>query len=345
MRKSQALFLTAAAVMLATGLFHSLSSSGLQQEFPKEIISAFSEWKQRFGRVYSTPAEEIHRLSVFADSYNKVKQVNSEGLSYTLELNRFADMQPKEFSSKFLKARVGKQSLKASEDSMRHVEDLRESLKAGIPDQVDWHKAGRTSKVKDQEDCGGCYAFATTSCIEAHLNIANRFTGALSPQDIIDCSWSMGNEGCDGGWNSDVFAHIIKRGVNYEKDYPYKNKDGKCKHKDSNHIKIKDYVELPESINNRDVMAAIARGPAAVAIDGDNLQLYRGGIFNKKCSSEPNHAVLLVGYGEDSSGTYWKIQNSWGPSWGEEGFIRMTRPTSNTKDYCTIAKFVSYPIV
>lgn len=231
------------------------------------------------------------------------------------------------------------------------------SSNCSLPKSVDWRKSGAVTPVKDQQNCGACWAFSALAALESHVFI--KHTGplkSLSVQNLVDCSsvvasnYSYANFGCSGGIVDDAFRYIQDNGgIATEESYPYEANDRLCRFNRSinANVTVKGFKDIPVG-DERKLMEAIATvGPVAVAIHAshESLHHYQTGVFHEpKCVPEKiDHGVLAVGYGTDESGQdYYIIKNSWSAEWGEKGFIRLLR---NNKNHCGIAMQASFPVV
>lgn len=218
-----------------------------------------------------------------------------------------------------------------------------------IPSKIDWRQHGAVTPVKDQKQCGSCWAFSATGALEGqHFRKTNRLV-SLSEQNLVDCSHEQGNNGCEGGLMDNAFLYIkLNRGIDTESGYPYEAVDNECRYEPSDlGADDKGFVDIAEG-NEKQLKEAVATvGPVSVAIDASasSFQLYASGVYYEpNCSTENlDHGVLAVGYGSDRrGGDYWLVKNSWGDSWGDEGYIKMSR---NKKNNCGIATSASYPLV
>merc|ERR1712159_234190 len=204
-------------------------------------------------------------------------------------------------------------------------------------DSVDWTTKGAVTPVKNQGQCGSCWAFSTTGSTEGANFIKNGKLVSLSEQELVDCAGSFGNQGCNGGLMDDGFKFLQSKGDELETSYSYTAQTGSCqssKESAADGMKsgvvtgIKDVT--PQSC--ADLMAAVQQGPVSVAIEAgqSGFQHYSSGIFSGSCGTALDHGVLVVGYGTDGGNDYWKVKNSWGTTWGDQGYIRMKKSCSAT---------------
>lgn len=222
----------------------------------------------------------------------------------------------------------------------------------GKPGNVDWRRLNCSSPITFQGKCRGSFAFAVTAAIEAQMcHKTGKYT-ILSAQNLIDCTTvaPFENAGCDGGALEPTFDYIVNVGINSEEDYPYTASASKCKYNQEKSVgRIKDYMSIDEG--DEETMEYILNnvGPIAVGIDATQKSFadYRGGVYYEpKCKSDIeslNHAVLLVGYGVEPDGTkYWIIRNSYGTEWGDKGYGKIARTSTN---HCGINTYAVYPVV
>ncbi|RVW25819.1 Senescence-specific cysteine protease SAG39 [Vitis vinifera] len=179
-----------------------------------------------------------------------------------------------------------------------------------LPSTIDWRKKGAVTPIKDQQQCGSCWAFSAVAATEGITQITTGKLISLSEQELVDCDTGGENQGCSGGLTDDAFRFIQIHGLASEATYPYEGDDGTCNSKKEAH-------------------------PAAKI---------KGGVFTGQCGTELDHGVAAVGYGIGDDGMkYWLVKNSWGTGWGEEGYIRMQRDVTAKEGLCGIAMQASYP--
>jgi len=295
---------------------------------------SFNDYVIDFNKQYG-PAEIEYRREIFESNLRMIKNHNSQSFhSYKMGVNQLTDYTDEEYNK--LLGYKSHPSTKATRStpfiSMNdHINTL--------PASVDWRDKGVVSDVKDQGQCGSCWTFATAEVIESHYAIATGQLQIFSEQQILDCvpnpNSCGGNGGCQGGTPEIIYEKLIEiGGLASEWTYPYVSYFGKnfqCHYNASATRPIavlKSYVKLPAN-EYQPVMDALANiGPLAINIDASAWRYYETGVFSgcNTTDSDIDHVVLLVGYGTDPKlGDYWIVRNSWTPSWGEAGYIRLPR--------------------
>lgn len=244
--------------------------------------------------------------------------------------NKFCNYSKQEFQNTFLGLNVRTKS----RGPMHY-----EKYDPTTPVQIDWSSLGAVTKVKDQGNCGSCWAFSTTGDMEGtaftHFGVKRN----LSEQNLVDCV--AADYQCQGGLPSDAFDYVIRNGIQQESEYKYTAKSDMCKYKkDLQVFKIDSWVQLPE---NETLIASYVfkNGPVSIGINADLMQFYSQGIITNVTECDPtslDHAVLIVGYGEYKKVKYWKVKNSWGLNWGENGYFRIIRG----KGACGLNKMVTH---
>lgn len=298
------------------------------------INQAFNNWSQYQNKLYNSPAERNYRKAVFSANHEKVTQMNKVN-SHKSMLNMFADLTEEEFISKYT-------GLKVPTEQKRNEATI---TSLGQSASVDWRTKGAVNPVKDQGQCGSCWAFSATSAIESSLFLKQGKLLNLAEQQMVDCSGSTGNYGCNGGWMDWAFQYIINAGgQELSANYPYLAKDQACAFNPSKvAAKITSFVDIPKN-NCGQLVSAIAQQPVSVAIAANAIMFYSSGIFaSSNCGTSINHAVIAVGYGTESSQNFYIVRNSWSNAWGEQGYIRMTRDVQTDTGICGICMVTSYP--
>jgi len=337
-----------------------LAIAGVALSIPldnSELKDVFETFKTDFKKLYAHESEEAIRFKIFADNVNMIRKFNQEQAEtegYTMGINQFADFTAAEY-----------RELLGYNASAKKPNPIAVLDTTNLADSVDWTTKGAVTPVKNQAQCGSCWAFSTTGAAEGALAIKNKKLVSLSEQELVDCAGSYGNQGCNGGLMDDGFKYLMAKGDELETSYPYTAKTGSCdSSKQSSHDGVNSGVitgvkdVTPQSC--ADLMAAVQKGPVSVAIEADQagFQHYSSGIFSGSCGTQLDHGVLVVGYGTDGGKDYWKVKNSWGTTWGDSGYIRMTKSCSasgrrllggggggGSKGECGILAQPSYPEV
>merc|ERR1711988_1871211 len=290
-----------------------------------------------FKKVYH-PAEVMGKFKIFKDNLNFIVDHNknhAERLGYTVGINEFADMTNAEF----------KRTMTGYNAMMKPTLETVVLDETTAPASVDWTTKNAVTPVKNQGQCGSCWAFSTTGSTEGAYAIKTGKLASFSEQQLVSCAKSFGNQGCNGGLMDDGFKYIMAKGDSLESDYHYTGKTGTCQNsKIKTALKLSGFKDVP-SKNEAQLMAAVAQQPVSVAIEADQsgFQFYKSGVFSGKCGTKLDHGVLTVGYGTQDGKAYWKVKNSWGTSWGQKGYILMARNISNKHGQCGIAMQPSYP--
>ena len=293
--------------------------------------------------------EYEHRFEIWLDNLRYVYDYNAHHTTHKLGMTPFADLTHNEWKSKVLGYRP----------------DLRTKTKASTltsspfryqnttpPKEIDWRTKGAVATVKNQQLCGSCWAFSTTGAIEGINQIVTGNLVTLSEQQLVDCDKTQDN-GCHGGLMDFAFEFVKENGgIDTEDDYPYVASDGTCNADRNNRhvVTIDGYEDVPPN-DEQALRKAVANQPVSVAIEADQraFQLYVSGVFDDvDCGTQLNHGVLVVGYGSDFNGThhlpYWLVKNSWGPEWGDQGYIKLSRDVDMAEGLCGVAMQASYPI-
>ncbi|TXG55047.1 hypothetical protein EZV62_020303 [Acer yangbiense] len=300
------------------------------------------QWMARYGRVYSNNDEKEKRFQIYKENVALIESFNkANNKPYKLGVNEFADLTNEEF-------KASRNRFKGHMCSQNELISFKYENVTAVPSTMDWRKKGAVTPIKDQGQCGCCWAFSAVAAMEGITKLTTGKLVSLSEQELVDCDVKGVDEGCNGGLMDDAFKFIQQnKGLTTETNYPYTGVDGTCSaNKEANHAAdINGFEDVPAN-NEKALVKAVASQPVSVAIDagGSDFQFYSSGVFTGECGTELDHGVTAVGYGVDANGTkYWLVKNSWGTSWGEEGYIRMQRDVSAKEGLCGIAMAASYP--
>lgn len=329
----------------ALSVCHAVSASALWEDLDfakKESAAAFKSWVTDHAKEYITDVQEYaKRLTVFQKNVEFIGLHNSEHPENQLGLNAFADLTFEEFKD----TRLGFKPELAS-TQQPHLLGTFRYAEHEAPASQDWVAAGAVTPIKDQGQCGSCWAFSTTGSLEGVNYIKTGTLKSLSEQELVDCDREQ-DMGCGGGLMNNAFEFIIgNKGVDTENDYHYWGSFSFCnrrKEHDRTVVEITGYEKVPAN-DEAALEKAVANQPVAVAVCVDApFQFYKGGIVDRACCTALNHGVLVTGYGVDDGKRYWTVKNSWGSWWGEDGFFRLKKDVGG-EGTCGVAMMASYPV-
>ncbi len=313
--------------------------------------SKFIDYMADFKKVYHSNDELHSRYNIFHDNLEYIEEHNRDlSHTYKVGMNRFADMSHNEYKE-FVKS--GGLVVPKESNNLRLPKDMCGEMKSesgSYPKSVDWRENGVAGPIRSQEQCGSCYAHAAVENIASVNAIKTGKFTSFSVQETVDCSYSYGDNGCNGGWYFYVWSFVHDNGITYDNLYPYTatSSRGSCQ-PFTPYLYVSDCKHVPA--NELQLTYAVAKQPVAVAIEADSrsFQHYTNGIYNDpSCGTTLDHAVHAVGYSTDSSGQdYWIIANSWNISWGDNGYIYLARNSveTSTVGQCGIAMKTGYSIV
>jgi len=305
------------------------------------VLDEFNVFKEKYNKLYANEKENAIRLNIFADNLKYIAEHNEAAAkgkhTFTMGINQFTDLTHDEWKARFT--------------PRRNVPDPRPVTKSkpfpGRPDSVDWREEGYVTEVKDQGNCGSCWAFGAAGSLEGQIFKKTGELVSLSTQQLVDCDKK--SSGCNGGLEIWAWDYVIKNGgINTDEDYPYEAKHHHNCNFDANNkvLTMTDYIEYP---NDEEMLTnnLATEGPVSVSMDASHksFQHYSSGVYQEpKCGNgeyDLDHAILGVGYGSEDGTDYFLVKNSWGTSWGEEGYFKMLRNGSNM---CGIATDTNLPV-
>jgi len=336
-------FVLASAAVVAT--------STSPHHVPNKVLM-FKEFKETYSRHYATEFEEGMRFRIFSENVDKIYTSNAQNKSYTLGVTANADRTFNEWKADHLHG--FKPTLSAEKKNHARFTAPKDFAE---PDSIDWTTKGGVTEVKNQGTCGSCWTFSATGALEGAMFVAGRPLQDLGNQHILACD--KGSSGCKGGSMDQAFDWVSKNGMPSLKTEPYLCVDGTsaectgmtCKTEAASDLvlAVGDVVKHTDVDTTENALeAAVAQQPVSVAIEADQdvFQHYTSGVLtNDACGSTLDHGVLAVGYGTDGGKQYWKVKNSWGTTFGENGYIRIEKGSASDGGECGIRKMASFPTV
>eukprot|EP00825_Cyclidium_porcatum_P042998 TRINITY_DN5_c0_g4_i3.p1 TRINITY_DN5_c0_g4~~TRINITY_DN5_c0_g4_i3.p1 ORF type:complete len:379 (+),score=76.15 TRINITY_DN5_c0_g4_i3:102-1238(+) len=308
-----------------------------EKELQDNNYYRFQAFKYKYEKQYSEE-EEQYRYKIFVENLNYILEYNNRQTGVILGINKFADLTRTEFDLIY-KGYIP--VIAEQEETHIIVQGLKD-----LPSSVDWRTQGAVTPIKDQGQCGSCWAFSTVFSLEGIYALKNQKLLSFSEQQLVDCS--LLNLGCNGGNTGTAMDYEQDHGTILESDYPYVAEKQSCEADKKTKVFYPKSHTKVQSKNNDELAQAVAQQPVSVCIDAssDVFEYYTSGVIkDSSCGTSLDHCVGIVGYQNDESqgGPYWIVKNSWGTDWGEEGYVRILKQTGTGDGICGIAKDAIYP--
>ena len=316
------------------------------------LITRFESWINEFEIAIETDEQYSSTLKKWVNNNRFIEDTNSRNLTYKLGHNQFSGMDSSDFSNYLGISGI----LYKDTENKQNTKPI--WFYIDVPESVNWVTKGAVTNVKDQGQCGSCWSFSTTGALEGAYFIKYGVLETFSEQQLVDCdNYRNGGKdlGCKGGFMDNAFTWIGDNGgLCSETEYPYfsgeTKTNGPCKTscKNIEKSKITEFVDIIKSSDD-EMMKAVSKQPVSIAIEADQreFQLYKSGVFSTSCGVNLDHGVLVVGYGSENNLDYYLVKNSWGTSWGNNGYIKLGRGKqyNNGDGQCGLLLQGSYPVL
>ncbi len=343
-------------------------------------LEDFENWINKFNIVVGSKEKET-MFGKWLENDKYIEEMNSRNLTYTLGHNQYSGMDSDDYSKmlKLMNREERREKIEKVEKDIEEIEcvidcvkgddgkleklkcvkgcmssDMEEAVE--LDSEVNWVKKGGVTDVKNQGQCGSCWSFSTTGALEGAYYVKYGELKSFSEQQLVDCDNRKNggkDMGCNGGLMDNAFSWIKKNdGLCYESDYPYTSgstrSPGTCETscEVDEKSKVESYTDVKKNSDDA-MMEALMKQPVSVAIQADqkDFQLYKSGVFTGSCGTKLDHGVLLVGYGEKSGEEYYLLKNSWGETWGDNGYMYLGKGDKYNKGegQCGVLMQGSYP--
>jgi len=281
----------------------------------------FLKFQRKYNKVYANEAEFSLRFKNFKDNMAWSEQLNKENPLAQFGAGPFSDLSREEFARFYL---MPKRTTWVKPPPVDRSKAKRFLVNDPDPNNYDWSSAGVISAVKNQGQCGSCWAFSATETIESYWTIAGNQLPTLAPEQIVDCDTS--DSACNGGEPSSAYNYVAEAGgLDTESSYPYtageSGSASTCNFQASSvAAKVSSYNSVSGETGLYQQMSSASGGPVSVCVDASTWQNYNGGVLTS-CGNSIDHCVQATGYMNYNSNGTWNVRNSWGGSWGQSGYI------------------------
>ncbi|KRX08071.1 hypothetical protein PPERSA_02203 [Pseudocohnilembus persalinus] len=338
--KNQLLLIT----LLALSTVYLYSQNGNNYSEVNEFQSIYDQWKLQYG-INFEKSQDFYRLIQFIENYKKIQEFNAQNDGLKLKINQFGALSNEEYVQMYLNN--NRQQVKSNRITKKTT-----SIKADLPNEVDWNKKGAVLPTRNQGSCGSCWAFSTVGGLQSLMYIVKGQNEYLSVQQVTSCvpAEYLDNkvEGCGGGLPLYAYQYTAQYGIESEENYPYSNFNGgvadKCKYEKSKVVFQNQGIGEVAQKDVEGMKQNLVNQPLSIGIDASSIafQFYSSGVIAaKNCGTSINHSILLTGYKTDAHIPYWIVQNSWGQSWGMNGFGYMEM--TEGEGTCAINMEVNFP--
>ena len=294
---------------------------------------------QKYNLNFADGKEFVHRLEIFSQMVKTIEEHNASGQSWQMGLNQFSHLTASEWRDA-VRLSTRPPQLRRSPAAKIHGEPT-----VANPASVNWVTAGAVTPVKNQGQCGSCWSFSTTGSMEGAYFLKQGNLVSFSEQELVSCDTT--DQGCNGGWMDSAFDFIKSNGgITTEASYPYTSGagvTGSCKGTGNSVVNSAPTGFTDVQAGSVSALeSAVAQQPVSIAIEADqaSFQSYKSGVLTAKCGQNLDHGVLAVGYGTLNGVDYWQVKNSWGASWGLNGYILIAKSSANL---CGVLSAASYP--
>jgi len=302
----------------------------------KEAKHEFHKFQKKYSKNYDA-SERPLRFQIFQENLKRSQELQKANPKAKFGVTKFSDMSPSEFSSMYLNNKNFTKDYKAPAAKT----DFSKTYGAPNAKNWDWFTQGVCTPIYNQGQCGSCWAFSATETIESYYKIQGGALTQLSMEQIVDCDTGGEDAGCEGGFPTGAYQYVQNAGgIDSYASYPYTAGEGESGSCQFNQANVVTNVASYQTISGETGLyqQASTAGPVSVCVDASTWSGYEGGILTS-CGNDVDHCVQLTGYTNyGANNQYWIVRNSWGTSWGENGFIWIAigQDLCSIGDYATI---------